>query len=655
VPPVKDFQNQKGVQFLRAFLSSAVAFATCFVLQHLFTWKTLGIETLSSSTVKAQAMTTGVLADIWSGVVLGFLFAGLFIGVSNLLKIRKQQTFFFASLVSCLWFLSLHITYVEFFGAMISLRHFSYLGDASFAKASWTNLFHPSVLVATFLPALFSIPVYVKTHSNNWKRWAAIVFALGLLCQVVKVQLNTKKVGWRTPWILSVTSVEAVTVQLQDPSDLNIAKETPSEVGFLKNVDLELPNFPAQTTLGLMLKQKIAQRVAAGKPTYFIVALLESVRPLESRFFTPSNPVSFTPFLDTLAENGISFDEAYTSGGVTRAGQEAALCGLFTGEFTSAMRGILALNPMCLVKPFKDLYGERFTSAWWHGGDFNFDGQGTFWKRAGFERLTSREDFDVATTHGSFWGMSDIAVASRMQKGLTEISPTRKVQLHLFMSVTNHSDWGLPADAPAEVAQLKTNTMHVSHVSTRYTDEAMRQLVTYLRETKCNGCEESFWDSTIMIATNDHGNLLPSQSFPNGHAWDISPEENVRAGNAASKAALIVTGGIVEGAVKTVPLQERRIARTVSQIDIFSTLADFGQLKTLPTVGDSLFASSRRWPVLVDLGDRIYFPAAQHVYSRKEFVAPVENLDTANAVHVARAFMRAYQNKLLSGDAGRER
>lgn len=646
--------SSQGVRFAHAFFSASTAFVTSFVLQRVLTWKVLGLPTLPTREAVRNALVTGLLADVWSGVALAMLTAivSLFI-LARVLRMPARMAFF-STVLFLLIFLSLHIAYVEFFGAMISLRHLTYLFDPSFMGSSWSTLFHSKVLFTLVLTTALFFLSFRFFSSAKSRVATTLVFVVGALCQVTKVQLNTLKIGWKTPQILSVTSIENIVVQLQDTGDLRHDPLSPDEKKLLDKLETDV--LPSEGKLAELIKSRVAARIQSQKPVYFIVALLESVRPLESKFFTPTNAISYTPFLDSLAEGGVAFLNAYTAGDVTRSGQEAVVCGLLTGQYTSAMRGLLTLSPTCLAKPLGNIFGEGFFSAWWHAGDFNFDGQGTFWKRAGFDKVTSRNDFD-ASVPSTYWGASDFALAQTMAKGIASTRASQRVQFHLFLSVTNHSDWSVPTDAPADFINVQQNSTHVSQVTTRYTDEALKNLVTSLKETRCTDCDEEFWKSTVMFVMNDHGNLVPSQMHPNGHAWGLSEEEDLKAAKAASHGALVLSGGIVEDAVSSLDASERqrqtRVEKFVSQVDIFATIADFTGLANIRTVGDSLFAAKRRWPIAVDLGQYLYLPELNFVDKRAHFLKRPDNTSDPSPVIQSRVFFRAYQRLLLSGDAGR--
>lgn len=653
----------------KVFTVGSFSSIACFVVQRFVTWKSLGLETLPSPTLKLQAQMTGLLADVWAGVIVSML--TLLLTLAAPLFRRHAYVFYPLFMLVFLFVLSLHIPYVEYFGSMISLAHFKYLIDPDFVKTGTANLTDGRLwLICLGCFALMPLGYVALRKQRSPIILATVVFFIGALCQVAKVQLNTKKVGWKTPKILAVSSIEYVFVQLMGSKDLRPASLNEAELALLRDHRgsdqfsikqiLEGDVRGAETQVGLELKKIIQERIAAKVPVTMFVVLLESVRPEESRFFTPANPVSYTPFLDELAQSSVAYTQAFTAGAVTRSGQEAALCGLLTGEMTSAMRNLLSLNPQCLPQHLKNKFGPAAFASWWHAGDFNFDSQGTFWARHGVDFTTSRKDF-APNTPSSFWGISDFSLVEKLRQEILQRTPRETlIAQHTFLSVTNHPDWGFPEDTPTELSNQEKSVLHVSFITTRYTDEALKRLVDALRNIPCVKCtSQSLWDSSVFVVVNDHGNLLPSQLENKGHTFGISNTLDISAANAVSRAALVVTGGLIQNALRNLNKSNEVDNRPVSQVDIFATLANLVDEPT-QTVGDSLFSNSRRWPVMVDLGNNIYFPellqSPTRVFPRQELLKVSEAFGSENSnrdFYLSKTFFRAYQSLLMAGDAGR--
>jgi len=648
----------------------------------------LGIETLPTSTMRTRAVIAGLLSDVWMSMWIAFFLsapAALLVFLSrrhrlhSLGTLRSLAVALFAVLAGGTlivgFLIGSQIAYVEFFGTLLSWQHVRYLADVEFLRASADEIARPAVLVSGFgtpaiamliwfagLPILALAAAARKPPAKRFPgldlfRYAPLALLIfGILCQVAKVQTNTQRVGWRVPAVLrlnfaentlrqwwragkmpQVSRVEFLGLQAH-VSRLVRTEQPPAAIGpvtlgRLKDT-LESAPIPGDTHgLGDALRGIVRHRVLAEAPLYVFFVVLESFRPEESATYEPQLSESGTPFFDELARASVVFENVYTSGGVTRAGQEALLCGLLSGEMTSAMRDLPSASPRCLPRRLKETFGNaKVFSSWWHGGDFNFDSQGTFWRRQGVDFLLAREDFlaekDGHALPKTWWGVSDFTLVERFRARLHDTPPGARIFLNTFLSVTNHPSWVTPVDFP--VALYRGDPERWESVkpllTTRYTDEALRRLVDSLRAAPCYLCDAgSIWDNALVLVSNDHGTLMPSLSRPEGYRWDVSEEGDVKAARAASRASFLLTGGLVHsaGLGSGISLPVRDVVLR-SQTDAFATFTDLFGLQDVATVGDSLFAPRRRWPVVVDLGNRIFVPGpvpgTGRVFDRDDFL-----------------------------------
>jgi phosphoglycerol transferase MdoB-like AlkP superfamily enzyme len=663
-----------------------VSLFLAFQSQRYFILPRLGYFLLPNVAVQFQSIVSGLLSDFWIATVLSLplgllisFFVSLFSSqsqgkVSN--KFLNRISFFVAALMGLL--IGSHITYVDFYGNLLNPMHLRYLGDHEFLSSNFDSMFDIRVLV-TFIVALVGYSTGKLILSQSEKRSGFLgsphfiilcVVVLGFFCQFMKVRLHSKPISWETPQHLKVNYLEQAIVQAFNmPSIAHLSME---EIGLLEKADASNSSFgeshwsqylqdssrSAETPLGVSLKERVHAEMRAQKPIYVFVVLLESLRPEDGKFHYPENPRSFTPFLDELAKSSVAFTNSYSVGGETRTGQEAVLCGLITGEYTSAMRDLLSLNPQCLPELLRKEYGQKVRSGWWHGGSYGFDNQGSFWNRHGVDSIVSRENFpdNAAST---YWGVSDHTLFRRLQLDLQTqewISPL--VQFHTVLTISNHPAWSLPSDAPDKTVTLLKSAPHPGQATARYADDALNEFVTFLQETPCVPCEEqTFWERSLVVLVNDHGTLIPSQRFPNGLGFGTSAEEDVRAAVMRTKVGLYFSGGLVQDSLKkTGESSGIKIERLVNQADIFATLADLLGLRNYKSVSDSLFAWGRRHPLFSDLGGKVFFPhPEQHeqgwVVSRKELAQPLQG--PPSVMQNAQVFFRAYQNLLIEGKVGR--
>ena len=662
--------------FFHPFVTAVPALILVNISVWLFNAGRLGLSTLDQLSYW-QAIVTGLLSCIWIGTVCGL--------VVSLLSFGKTQLLFFEILIVS-FLLSLNIPYVDFYGSLVSVSHLKYIFDFDFVKSSSSSMLDFRVIGTILLGPLMYILLVFKLPLPK-KRFvsgvlAMLVFITGALSQVLKVQLNTLKIGWRTPLSLRVTPFEFLFMQIAESAvHVDMSESEKNKLFELAQTktkqEFKIQNYASQSkekqikfllengmrgaedAIGLQLKSIVMQRIKDKKPVVFFTTLLESLRPEESQFFFPSLERTFTPHLDTLARSGIAFTRAFTVGGVTRAGQEAVFCGLLSGEKTSAMRELPQLNPRCLTEILKKNLDSKTSiqGAWWHAGDFNFDGQGSFWLKHGTDRTLSRKNF-LPQTPGTWWGLSDFALVDRMKEELLNAPISSDLQSHLFLSVSNHPDWGLPADAPDNIKNdLIQKSAHPSRLSALYTDAALGHLIEVLKEIKIPNSSESYWDAAVFIAVNDHGTMVPSGKNAQGYSWGLGGESDIRAAVAMSHAGLVLNGGLVQNALKGIQKASVVNSNFVSQADVFATLVDLAGMSA-NTTADSLFSLNRRWPVTVDLGSRIFLPGDRidnsFVFNRSQFLSDQKLADENRNALNAQLFFKGYSILTRAGSVGRE-
>lgn len=647
--------QKRSITWAKTTLCLALCFCVHLTTIRLFTSQSLGLFSLPTLEMRVKALISGLLSDVWMGVVCSLFFS---------VVAFAPRKIFFGLLFVTLLFVSLFIPYTAFFGNLIGPMHMKYVGDGDF----WTASVGTFADYRIWISCAVSLAVYlfVNRNINQLKKKAVNIslltlILLGIASQVIKVQVNTMKIGWGTPKVLRVNFIENLILEYWESDfPFTLTRDEFVQLTQLRVPALDIPLQNLGPDLGHLMgkierqidikdpfynvMQKTIRDLKQNQQPFFIgTVLLESVRPLESKIFTPSLPFSYTPFLDSLTKSSILYKNAFTVGDVTRAGQEAVLCGLMTGALTSAMRNLSSIEPDC-VKRIKETM-PQVNTWWWHGGNYNFDGQGTFWQRHGMDNVISKMNFPP-NLPGTFWGMSDLSLVERVTQDLQEaISQGKKQNVGMILTLTNHSDWGVPNDASPEVRALKDQVAHPHQATTLYTDMAVASLVEKLKKISLPN-HKNLWENTLLFIVNDHGSLLPSTLYPQELHWGIDRQKDLIAANATSHAYLLATGGLVEEALKQNHSQNSTVEKFVSQADIFPTILEVLDVQSNGIAADPLFIEKRRWPVVSDLTEYIYFPEQQKIFSRQE---------AQTSPDVFALFFKGHQIYLRSGEAGRPR
>ena len=627
----------KHVRFMReanspspliAGLATGFSLALLFWLHRFLTFTFLADLALPKDTPPrsvAEFFLVGMMSDWWVASV-GFLLIAVLTGSyivfcsgrSRLMRLLPT------AFVGC-WglLLGIHQAYVEFFHHQIIPFHLSYLLDLSFLSANTSSGFNSRTLI-TYGTTLIcgALTWRAMAQENAWiknTRWQVLVASIVVLSGLVIHALNIRyRVQWFVPEQLQMNLVEKFFATLSKArpaapltmADLRFLAFTPQsedtnpmdrevlEQIVLQGRQSSLP--PIEEAI----KSAVSERLSAGKPVLALTILMESFRPVDIGIYG-GHSRSITPNFDALAREGILFQNAYATGGVTRTGQEAVWCGYLGGQETSTMRGREDVRIKCLPALLKAKYGQKADTAWLHGGDGGFDGQRNYWQRQGVNKVTSRDDFDAEAPRTG-WGVGDRTVFTHAARHLA--AAEAPLMFSMLLSVSNHIPWDLPGDAPQDppfsTVATSISGQHPSYLTTAYSDFALGEFIARLKK-------EDLWNRSVIVVASDHGTLNEAYNQSTSGRAD-SPER--QAAENLSHIALLVTGGLAETALtheSNQKLKERHIKEYVSQAGIAAFWANiFGLAGDFMT--PSVFAP-QSYPVFSDLGHALYLPRSRSI------------------------------------------
>ena len=229
----------------------------------------------------------------------------------------------------------------------------------------------------------------------------------------------------------------------------------------------------------------------------------------------------FTPFLDSLTQNGLYWENFLSSSGRTFGVLPGLLGSLPYGSSGFMSLGARMPNHISLVS----LLGKQgYQTDYFTGGDKHFDLIDVFMEREGVEHLVDQTDFPTpyvkapASVGGASWGFSD---GDLFKRSLEILGPgTAKPRLDVYLTMTSHEPFIPPRAAEYHArfaARLKalpfdsgrrTEIQRYEDVFSTllYTDESIASLVhAYERRPE--------FARTIFIITGDHRLIpVPEQS-----------------------------------------------------------------------------------------------------------------------------------------------
>jgi hypothetical protein len=526
---------------------------------------------------------------------------------SRAMKLRALLFFVMALLLTS------HQSYVEFFGFTMMAFHLRYLYDSAFIAANGQSMLGWPLAVYLALTAI--ILIFQSRLGKVRLRHGGKIFVAVLLLLVF---LHNRNIHWRVQWFipenLQMNVLEKLHSQLirskaiepvsaAERERLLALLQLPPTAKDFPGLLREVKDHPTGSAhpISQRLKEQGQNAVAAKQKPIVAVMLLESLRPAEIGYFAPGTP-SLTPQLDRLAQTSIVFMNAWSTGSVTRGGQEAVFCGHISSRDTSLMRYDAVAPIRCLSdvlqKPLPR--GERVETFWYHGGNGLFDNQVSFWQKHGMQQLLTQDHFPSESPRTS-WGVGDITFLRRSAAELKKRQQETEADAlaGMLLTVTNHIPWDMPRDVVPYA--LPEQAQHPSYLTTAYTDHAIGLFVERLREL-------GLWDSTLLILATDHGNQVPPYH-------DLYKDRSTSAARLQSHMNFMITGGLAEKALQDLKLSQLKRDALVSQVDISRFLADTLGLDDFSSMGEDPFHSARRLPVLSRLEQHLFDPATQSLWA----------------------------------------
>jgi phosphoglycerol transferase MdoB-like AlkP superfamily enzyme len=593
-----------GHMFINVF---AVVFIA-FTVHRFFNTKFLSEAVTPDS--PSLAFMVGSLSDIWVGFLMTFVITPITYGAYRLDKNLGilAKCFFFLILTGTL---SAHQGYVEFFRFQVEPFHLSYLSDVQFIDSNAASFLTRETLILLVISGCAaSLALLRKQKKIELKSWA-VVMAFAFLALIAHNRNIHYRVQWFIPENLQTNLFESLYLRSAKlgntakllPTDFTAAKTFYSKDRASLSDDRyqstifssSIQKNPPTHQIAEALKQTFKEHVDRGAKPAIIIALLESLRPSETGVFS-QNQKSLTPRLDQLAQSGIWFRRAFSTGSVTRGGQEATLCGNFSGRNTSLMRNFDSLPYRCITDV---LNNETVAKYWYHGGDGRFDGQEAFWRRHNVKDFMTVKSFplDAARTG---WGVGDLILFKEAANKIMGLSQQNtSFSLGMLLSVTNHIPWQMPGNS-----SQADNSSEPWFLTTTYTDTSVGALVDELKKT-------NIWQSTLLFVISDHGN----KTKPHADLYKESRNSNQLL---QSHVNLIVSGGITEEALERDKQPPMVFDHFVGQADVATTIANIIALEPYLSMGKNLFEETSSYPVLSQTEEGIYIPALDQLVSYSE-------------------------------------
>lgn len=378
---------------------------------------------------------------------------------------------------------------------------------------------------------------------------------------------------------------------------------------------------------------KLYQRDVSGPPPNVVIFILESFSKEYSGAFNKNNKienfVSYTPFLDSLAQHSLIATNAYANGRQSIHGMSSVLAGI--PALKDAFTGSPYANQK--IQSIVSVSNEMgYDTSFFHGapnGSMGFLGFGNI---LGFKNYYGKNEYNNDADFDGIWGIWDEPF---FQYFANTISAKNSPFMATMFSVSSHHPFKVPAKYEGKFPK---GTLEI-HAPVGYTDFALKRFFETAKT-------KPWFQNTIFVVVADHTNQV---GYP----------EYEKAMNRAAVPILFYSPNPKYSL-------HGEITEPAQQMDIYPTLADLmGYSKKIRSWGRSLVSPKKEEYFIVTstgveqfiIGNYIYLFNGQDVtgiYAKedlgleKNLMGKVNNVETQLGVLKAKAWYQDYMDRVIN-------
>jgi phosphoglycerol transferase MdoB-like AlkP superfamily enzyme len=263
----------------------------------------------------------------------------------------------------------------------------------------------------------------------------------------------------------------------------------------------DIPQFSEDYPL-LHSRQPLEGSSKNHRPVNVVVILMES---FSARYVGALGAnQGLTPEFDRLAEGGVLFERAFSSGTHTHQGVYASLTSFPNLPGYEYLMKMMEANQEFSGLPTL-LSQKGYQSLFLYNGLFSWDNKEGFFRQHGINRFIGTDDYVDPVFVDPVWGVSDQDVFSRANsefRAMAEKGPF----LGVILTLSNHAPFNLPNPLP--FPRVKTgDDMEGRYNGMRYADWSLGE---FFRQA----AREPYFKNTLFVITGDHGFASPPMITP---------------------------------------------------------------------------------------------------------------------------------------------
>ena len=226
-------------------------------------------------------------------------------------------------------------------------------------------------------------------------------------------------------------------------------------------------------------------------PPNIVLVIMESMSAAKMGRY--GNPDKLTPFLDSIAEHGYSFDNIYSAGTHTFNGIFSSLFS-YPALFTKhPMKGVEIPQFNGIGTTLKNL---GYSTVYFTTHDDQFDNVGGFLRGNDYEQIISQQDYPSSRVESTLGVPDDYLFEFAIPK-LDELHQKGKPFLTVMMTASDHGPYVIP-----EYFTPKPNDIKKQIVE--FADWSIKQFIT-------NSKKQAWFNNTLFVFIADHGAFMDAK------------------------------------------------------------------------------------------------------------------------------------------------
>mgnify|MGYP006313249447 FL=1 len=207
----------------------------------------------------------------------------------------------------------------------------------------------------------------------------------------------------------------------------------------------------------------------------------------------------YTPFLDSLISESLTFTNAYANAKRSIEGIPAVIAGIpnwMNEPYITSMYGSNRINslPNLLKK-------QGYYSAFFHGGANGTMGFDAFSSMAGYDAYFGRKEYGNDKAFDGNWGIWD---EEFLQYACSTMSDKQQPFFATFFTLSSHHPYSIPEKY---TGKFKPGSLPI-HISIRYADFALQRFFESVKKT-------SWFKNTLFVLVSDHTSISEDPFYAN--------------------------------------------------------------------------------------------------------------------------------------------